>query len=170
MLLDKESIERIQSELHAKYNERIDSSIIVVLLELAEKTEAQKRILEEATRKINDSQKVNHYNFTSNGQAFWHGFGKYGAALVVIIISIFIFSISYFPILKNRDLAINLVERYELKKDNKTGQRVISSKLPFSLVDIKGDADVKNLVTGEFYIYSNNKKQIYSLIKLSDQK
>ena len=169
MQYSAKTIERMQSELHLKYNERIDSSIIVMLLELAEKTEAQKNILEEASKKIKESQKVNHYNFTSNGQAFWYGFGKIGAAILVLIISIIVFSITYFPILKNRELAVNLLERFELKKDSKTGQRVISSKKPFSLVDIKGDADVKNLVTGESYLYSNNKQQIYCLIKLSDQ-
>lgn len=170
MQYDEDFILRIQSELHIKYNQRIDSSVIVILLELAEKTEAQKKILEDAAKKINDSQKVHHYNFSSSGQSFWYGFGKFGAALVVLIISIFIFSISYFPILKNRELAVNLIERFELKKDAKTGQRVISSKKPFSLADIQRDADVKNLVTGESYIYSNNKQQIYCLIKLSDKK
>ena len=168
MEYNEQIIQRIQSELHLKYNERIDSSIIVILLELAEKTAEQKIILEDATKKINDSQKVHHYNFTSNGQAFWHGFGKFGAAIVVLIISILVFSISYFPILKNRELVVNLIERFELKKDARTGQRVISSKKPFSLADIRGDADVKNLVTGESYIYSNNKQQIYCLIKLSN--
>lgn len=170
MRYDKEYIERRQSELHAKYNERIDTTIVVILLELEERTEAQRLILEEATKKINAAQKINHYNFTSNKQAFWFGFGKFGLAAIVLIISLFIFLVSYFPVLKNHEVANNLINHYSIKEDVNSGERTLLSNQPLEVKLIKTIKDVETLPLNTMYISTMDNKNYYTVVHLQNRK
>ena len=81
MQFDKDFIERKQSELHAKYGVHVDRSIVVMILQMQDELKEDSELLNAAAQKINSSQKT--FQPQNSAQAFWHGMGSYGLALII---------------------------------------------------------------------------------------
>lgn len=92
MKYDDNYISRMKSELHAKYGVQMDSSIIVMMIELKEQVEKDSLVLQKAENKLKVSQKV--FQPTNDRQVVLFGLSTWG--IPSIIMAFLFVSIYYF--------------------------------------------------------------------------
>lgn len=125
-MMSQDELKKIQDKITAETGVKMDASLLVMMLNiqsninqninptLAKMNSAASSIIE-SSNKLEASKKT--YSFTSKGQAFWHGFGKFGlvSSFVVILIGIFLifFYVSDSEYYKARNEYEGYIERYQ---------------------------------------------------------
>lgn len=106
-------IEKLQAELYLHYGHKLDETSVIILRILTEQQylnfSTQNKAISEAVQAITDSQKSIQVDRDRPGwQAFCFGFGKLGAALIIVITVLTVMFGLYFDNGKEKNNTVEL--------------------------------------------------------------